>query len=101
MLHNSEQFLGTVNVLELHEYHWPIIRVLASRFVDRLELRRHERHLLDSGQWKSIRSVPQRRGCGAPSGNVYELYGTPAEDHLGSAAVQRASEDRSWDAEPG
>ena len=95
MVHNTEQFLGTVNVVELHEYSWPIIRVLASRFVDRLELRRHERHLLDSGQWRSIRSVPQRRGCGAPSGDAYELYGTPAKDGFSSAAAHRASEDGS------
>jgi len=91
MLHNTEQFLGTVNVRALHAYHWPIIRVVASRFVDRLELRRHERHLLGSGRWKSIRSVPQQRGRDAPSGDVFELYGTPAEDGLVSTVVHRAS----------
>jgi hypothetical protein len=75
MSQNSEQFIGSIDVRNLHEYRWPIIGVLARRFVNRLELRRHERHLLDSGQWTSIRSAPLRDG----TGSVYELFGTPAE----------------------
>ena len=87
LLQNTEQFIGTIDVRDLHEYRWPIVGVLARRFVDRLELRRHERKLLDSGQWTSIRCVPLRDG----SASVYELFGTPAEGAAGSDNVPARS----------
>ena len=50
MPQQTEHFIGTVDVRELHELDWPIVRLLAPSFVERLELRRYKRHLLASGR---------------------------------------------------
>ena len=74
----TEHFLGTVDVRALHELHWPILRLLARSFVERLELRRHKRHLLASGRWDRIRAVPHRDSSGKVTPHLFDLYGVPA-----------------------
>lgn len=78
MTHPTEQFLETIDVRELNELRWPIVRLLAPSFVDRMELRRHNRRLLETGLWDRIRAVPYRHPDGKVSSQVFELYGTPA-----------------------
>ena len=73
-----EHFIGTVDVRELHELDWPIVRLLAPSFVERLELRRYKRHLLTSGRWDRVRAVPRRDSSGGVSPHVFDLYGVPA-----------------------
>ena len=73
-----EHFIGTVDVRELHELDWPIVRLLARSFVERLELRRYKRHLLASGQWDRIRAIPRRDSSGDASPHLFDLYGVPA-----------------------
>src|SRR5207248_4258773 len=73
----SEQFLGAIDVRELHELHWPIMRLLARSFVERLELQRYKRHLLASGRWNRVRAVPHRDRSAAVSPYLFDLYGVP------------------------
>ena len=37
MPQQTEHFIGTVDVRELHEFDWPMLRLLAPSFVERLE----------------------------------------------------------------
>jgi hypothetical protein len=78
MPQQKEQFIQTVDVRELHELDWPILRLLTPSFVERLELRRYKHHLLASGQWDRIRAMPRRDSSGGVSPNVFDLYGVPA-----------------------
>jgi hypothetical protein len=85
---NEEQFVETVDVRELRQVRWPIIRFFASRFVDRLELQLRKRQLLATGRWKVIRAVPKREPSGEASTYVFDLYGTPASWPGGSRRVR-------------
>jgi hypothetical protein len=78
MREQKQHFIETVDVRELRELDWPIVRLLAPSFVERLELRRYKRHLLASGQWDRIRAIPRRDSSGGVSPNVFDLYGVPA-----------------------
>ena len=73
MTERNEQLIGTIDVRTLHEVNWPIFRLLARSFVERLELRRYKRELLSSGQWERIRAVPRK-----DRPHVYDLLGRPA-----------------------
>ena len=86
-----ERFLGTVDVRELHELHWPILRLLSRSFVEQLELRRYKRQLLASGQWDRIRAVPHRDRSGQLSPHRFDLYGVPAPGHAGVATPPEGS----------
>jgi hypothetical protein len=81
-----ERYLGTVDVRELHELHWPILRLLSRSFVEGLELQRYKRQLLASGQWERIRAVPHRDRSGEVAPHQFDLYGVPAPGHAGAAA---------------
>ena len=80
MSQGTEHFLGTVDVRDLHEFNWPILRLLSRSFVERLELQRYKRRLLASQQWDRIRAVPHRDGAGKVSSHTFELYGVAAPD---------------------
>ena len=83
MTQATEHFLETVDVRDLNELRWPIVRLLAPAFVDRMELRRHKQRLLETGRWERIRAIPCRHSDGKVSTQVFELYGTPAvETHM-------------------
>ena len=72
------EYLGQVDVRNLNHYRWPLIRAVASAFVDRMELLRHQRQLLRSGDWKVIRAEPVRDEAGVASTHVFDLYGSNA-----------------------
>jgi hypothetical protein len=80
MAQRSEHFLGTVDVRHLHEFDWPIVRLLNRSFVERLELQRFKRQLLTSHQYDRIRAVPHRDGEGKLSTHTFELYGVRGPD---------------------
>ncbi len=73
----QEQFIETVDVWQLRQLRWPILRFLARRFVEERELDRYVRTLLASGRWSWVRVVPQP---GAPSAraHVFQVYGRSA-----------------------
>jgi hypothetical protein len=73
MIQPNEQFIRAVDIRSLHELNWPIFRLLARSFVERLELQRYKRKLLSSGQWERVRAVPR-----GDTPNVFDLYGQPA-----------------------
>jgi hypothetical protein len=74
MTQPNEQFIRSLDIRSLHELNWPIFRLLARSFVERLELQRYKRKLLSSGQWERIRAVPR-----TDRPHVFDLYGRPAE----------------------
>ena len=78
MPQQTEHFIETVDVRELHELDWPIVRLMAPSFVERLELRRYKRHLLTSGRWDRVRAVPRRDSSGGVSPHLFDLYGVLA-----------------------
>ena len=69
----TEQFIGTVDVRTLHDLDWPIFRLLARAYVERLELRRYKRQILASGEWDRVRAVPHKSRP-----HLFDLYGVPA-----------------------
>ena len=73
----EEQFIGTVDVWELRQLRWPVMRAIARRFVETRELCRYERTLLSSGQWSRVRCTPQASGLGGAS-HLFDVYGVPA-----------------------
>jgi hypothetical protein len=73
-----DEYLGQVDVRDLSYYRWPIIRAVAGRFVDRLELWRYQRQLLRGGEWSVIRAEPTRDKAGVASTHVFDLYGSSA-----------------------
>ena len=89
MSQQTEDHLAAIDVRHLHEFDWPITRLLARPFVERLELQRYKRQLLASGRWERIRAVPHRDGSGEVSPHVFDLYGVPASDHAGGANASR------------
>ena len=73
MTQSTEHFIGTVDVRTLHELDWPIFRLLARSYVERLELRRYKRQILASGEWDRVRAVPHKNRP-----HLFDLYGVPA-----------------------
>jgi hypothetical protein len=78
MSYATERFLEAVDVRDLHEFDWPIVRLVSPSFVEHLELQRYKRRLLDSQRWDRIRAVPHRDAAGNVSSHRFELYGVPA-----------------------
>jgi hypothetical protein len=74
----SEQFIGTVDVWQLRQRRWPIMRCFARQFVEEQELEAYMRQLLASGEWSFVRALPrveaEDRGKRA---HIFDVYGTP------------------------
>jgi len=75
----EEMPIGSVDVWELHQYKWPILRVVARRAVDHLELTRYMRDLLSTQRWDRVRAVPHREADGRRSEHVYDIFGHPRQ----------------------
>jgi hypothetical protein len=75
----QEEHIGSVNVWELHQFNWPILRVFARHSVDHLELARYLRGLLATGRWDLVRAIPVDTVDGHPSDHVFEIYGHPRQ----------------------
>jgi hypothetical protein len=71
---DSEEFIATVDVRQLHALHWPIMRALAPHFVEASELRHYLEDALHSGRWSCVRAVPSLRPDDA--GHVFDVFGT-------------------------
>lgn len=69
--------IGVLDVWQRRELRWPIMRVFAPHFVERAELRRYERELLDSGQWADIIAVPREDSAHPREQHVFDIYGVP------------------------
>jgi hypothetical protein len=74
---SGEQFIGTVDVWELHQLRWPFLRVLARHFVETQELSHYERDLLTSGRWSRVRCSPHAGEAGLASTHLFDVYGMP------------------------
>jgi hypothetical protein len=75
----GEEFIGTVDVAELHAIRWWFLQFLARRYVEEMELGRPLRGLLATRNWSVVRVVPHVDERGAPSAHVFDVYGVPAQ----------------------
>ena len=72
-----EELIGIVDAGQLHEVRWPLVRLLARRYVEDLEMGGYVRRLLASHRWAMVRLVPHTTEQGEPSTHVFDVYGTP------------------------
>jgi hypothetical protein len=77
MMHDQDEFVETINLWQLRQVQWPLMRVLSPHFIAEVELGRYMKRLLASGRWNVIRVVPHQDG-GRPSDHVFDVYGQPA-----------------------
>jgi hypothetical protein len=71
----DEERIGTVDVWQLHHFKAPILRIVARRAIDRLELNHYLDELLATHRWDVVRAVPRVEDGGHPSEHVYDLFG--------------------------
>lgn len=69
-----EEFIETVDVWQLRQLRWPILRFLAPRFLEERELDRYMRGLLASGRWTCVRVSPQAPAASVRP-HIFEVYG--------------------------
>ena len=69
----QEELIGTVDIGQLHEIRWPIMRLLAGRYVEEMEMGRYMRNLLATRHWAVVRMVPRKTLQGAPSTRVFDV----------------------------
>jgi hypothetical protein len=82
-----EERIGTVDVWQLTQgMRWPIMRMLAKRFVEEMALGRYLRSLLDTRRWSVVRVVPHLDELGVPSGHVFDIFGVPAARRVADEA---------------
>ncbi len=74
----EQQFIATIDIQELRQLHWPIMRLLAPHFVEELELGRYMKGLLATRRWRDVRVVPHRMETGELSKHVFDVYGESA-----------------------
>jgi hypothetical protein len=79
----QEELIGTVDIGQLHEIRWPIMRLLAGRYLEEVEMGRYMRTLLGTRHWAVVRMVPHKTLHGAPSTQVFDVYGVPADQGAG------------------
>ncbi len=72
------QFIDTVDIHDLRQLRWPIMRMLAPHFVEEIELGRYVKGLLATRKWADVRVVPHRTPDGQISRHVFDVYGEPA-----------------------
>jgi hypothetical protein len=79
----QEVLVGTVDIGQLREIRWPIMRLLARRYVEEMEMGRYMRTLLATGHWAVVLMVPHKTLQGTPSTHVFDVYGVPADQGPG------------------
>jgi hypothetical protein len=69
----DEVVIGEVPLSQVRgRVRWPLMRMMAPRFVEQVELQRYVRELLRSGRWSRVRVAPHPRSV-----HVYDVYGVP------------------------
>ena len=82
----DEQFIETINIHQLRSGTlWPIMRLLAPRFVEEIELGRYMRRLLGTHRWSVVRVVPLLTADHLPSKHIFDVYGLPVDAGIRSA----------------
>jgi hypothetical protein len=71
----TEQYIGTIDVWQLHHYRAPIQRIFARQAIRHLELDYYMRELLATKRWSVVRATPHPNGDGQVSDHVYDLFG--------------------------
>ena len=86
----TEEFVGTVDVWQLREMRWPIMRLLARRYVNELELHRYLARLLSTGRWSNGHAVPHPHAHD-PEQHLFDVYGCPAASAHQASAPRRVT----------
>ncbi|MDQ6673981.1 MAG: hypothetical protein M3069_25090 [Chloroflexota bacterium] len=82
-----EERIEIVDIWQLRNgLRWPIMRVLARRFVEEVELGRYMRALLATRRWSVVRVVPRADERGLPSTHVFDVYGIPSSNGVYACA---------------
>jgi hypothetical protein len=68
-------YIATLDVWQLRQLRWPIMRVFARRFVEQAELRRYLRELLAGGAWADVIAVPRDDDTVRREPHVFDIYG--------------------------
>jgi hypothetical protein len=75
------ELIATVDVWQLDDLKWPIMRVLTPGYVDHVELDHYLNHLLASGRWREVYAEPHaepRAGSPRRLQHVFDVYGERA-----------------------
>ncbi len=75
------EFITTVDVWQLDQLKWPIMRALTPGYVDHLELDGYLKRLLTTGQWREVYAVPHAVPRADPPRrfkHVFDVYGERA-----------------------
>ena len=59
MMHDQDELIETINLWQLRQVRWPLMRILSPHFVAEVELGRYMKRLLGGGRWSIIRVVPR------------------------------------------
>ncbi len=70
-------YIARLDVWQLRKLRWPIMRAFAPRYVERAELRRYQRELLESGQWAEVVAVPRDDTAHPREQHLFDIYGVP------------------------
>lgn len=73
----AHTYVTTVDVWQLRQLRWPIMRAFAPRFVERTELRRYVRELLATGQWSQVVAVPQPDTAYPREQHLFAIHAVP------------------------
>ena len=73
---HNEELIETVDIHDLRQLRWPIMRIFFPHFVEEIELGRYMKGLLKSGRWKAVRVVPHS-DADRLSHHVLDVYGLP------------------------
>lgn len=73
---HPEEFIETVDVWQLNQFRWPVMRVLTPGYVDHLELDRYLKRLLGTGRWRNVRAV-HHADAHHRYQHLFDVYGQP------------------------
>jgi hypothetical protein len=68
------QLLATVDVRELHTVRWGLMRWLAPKFVEEVELGRYLKTLLSGAENQAVAIEPHRDSSGRASTHVFDVF---------------------------
>jgi hypothetical protein len=73
----THTYLATVDVWQLRQLRWPIMRAFVPRFVELAELRAYLRELLSTGQWSDVIAMPTPDPAYPREQHLFDIYAIP------------------------
>jgi hypothetical protein len=74
---SNEEFIATIDLWNLGQVRWPVLRALCRTYVEQRELRQFEHQLLATRRWNMVRCIPQTDPASADgaAAHVFNVYG--------------------------